>query len=157
MASFTSSAAGPSNYRIRPAQESDPKDNSYISSDANSVISTNNCFKTLAKKDEFKNEKGNKSTFSFKSNAYAITAGLFTYKLLDIDYSTPRKVIFYCTMPGCNKEIPYNATRAQISSNGILHYKEKHKLIATNLNEEQDPKKIKSKLLNNYIIFIISL
>ena len=45
MASFTSSAAGPSNYRIRPAQESDPEDDSYISSDANSVISTNNCLK----------------------------------------------------------------------------------------------------------------
>jgi hypothetical protein len=60
-------------------------------------------------------------------------------------------------MPGCNKRISYNATRAQISSNGILHYKEKYKLIATNLNEEQDPKKIKSKLLNNYITFIISL
>jgi hypothetical protein len=157
MASFTSSATRPSNYRIRPTQESNPKDNSYISSDANSVISTNNYFKTPAKKDKFKNKKENKSTFSFKSNAYTITASLFTYKLLDIDYSTPQKVIFYYTIPGYNKEIPYNATRAQISSNGILHYKEKHKLIATNLNKEQDPKKIKSKLLNNYIIFIISL
>jgi hypothetical protein len=57
MASFTSSATRPSNYQIRPTQKSNPKDNSYISSNANSVISTNNYFKTPAKKDKFKNKK----------------------------------------------------------------------------------------------------
>ena len=70
-------------------------------------------FKTLAKKDEFKNERGNKSTFTFKPpNAYIITNKLFSYKLLDINYSTPRKVVFYCTMPGCRAKYTYNAIRA---------------------------------------------
>jgi hypothetical protein len=42
MDSFISSTSGPStSFRVRNAQESDPKDDSYIGSDANSGISIN--------------------------------------------------------------------------------------------------------------------
>ena len=156
MASFSSSAAGPSNYQIRNAQESDPNDNSYSSSDTNSInlSSTPIIFKKPTKKnEEFKNEKGNKSTFTFKPpNAYIITAGLFTYKLLDINYSYPRKVIFNCTMLGCKTYFSYKAIRAQISSNGINHYKDKHKIIA--INKEEENTKIKSKLFIYFKLYI---
>jgi hypothetical protein len=160
MDSFNSFIAGPSRpsqsgYQIRPAQESDPNDDSYSNSNHSSVniVPTPNIFKKPNKKsEEFKNEKGNKSTFIFKApNAYAITAGLFTYKLLEINYSTPRKVVFFCTMPGCKSYFSYNAVRAQISSNGINHYKDKHKIIATTNKEENT--KIKSKFI---IIFILN-
>ena len=52
MASFSSSAAGPSNYQIRNAQESDPNDNSYSNSDTNSITlsSTPIIFKRPTKK-----------------------------------------------------------------------------------------------------------
>ena len=148
MASFSSSAAGPSSYQIRNAQESDPNDDNYSNSDDNSVnlLSTPIIFKKPNKKnEEFKNEKGNKATFIFKSpNSYVVSAGLFSYKLLDINYSIPRKVMFFCTMPGCKTYFTYKAIRPQIASNGINYYKDKHKIIAINRNEEDT--KIKSKL-----------
>jgi hypothetical protein len=73
---------------------------------------------------------------------------LFSYKLLDINYSTPRKVVFYCTMPGCKAKYTYNAVRAQISSNGTTHYKEKHIQIA--YYPKVEDKLIKSKLFIKY-------
>jgi hypothetical protein len=130
MASFTSSNASPSNYQIRNTQESDPKDDSYNNSDNNSITSiiNPNIFKKPSKKnDEFKNKKGNKNGFNFKPpNSYLIRNKLFNYKLADINYSTPRKVIFTYTIPNYNSQIIYKATRAQISSNRVKHYKEKH-------------------------------
>lgn len=148
MASFSSSAASPSTYRIRNAQESNPNDDNYSNSDNNSInlSSTPIVFKKPNKTNEaFKNEKGNKSTFTFKTpNSYVVSAGLFSYKLLDINYSTPRKVIFFCTMLGCKTSFSYKAIRAQIASNGVNHYKDKHKIIATNKDKERT--KIKSKL-----------
>ena len=111
MDSFTSSAAGLStSFRVRHAEESDPEDNSYISSDANSVKSINKPFKKPTKNNKnkdnknkndiykdnkdktnkFKNEKGNKPNFTFNiPNSYVVKNGLFSYKLLDINYSTP--------------------------------------------------------------------
>jgi hypothetical protein len=91
MDSFTSLNAGSSNeYRIRNAQEPDPKDDNYSISDNNTNISTSNPFKKPTKTDKFKDEKGNQPNFTFKPpNSYIITEGLFTYKLLDINYSTP--------------------------------------------------------------------
>ena len=111
MDSSTSLAAGPfTSFRVRYAEESDPEDNLYISSDANSVKFINKLFKKLIKnnknkddknkndiyKDDkdktnkFKNEKGNKLNFTFNiPNSYVVKNGLFSYKLLDINYSTP--------------------------------------------------------------------
>ena len=145
MDSFTSSTAGPStSFNIRHAQESDPDDNNYYSSD-NSIKSIRDPFKKPLKKTEkYKNEKGNKSTFNFKEpKSYLIKEGLFTWELLNIDYSKPRQVVFKCTMPNCNYINYQQASRVQIGSNGTTHYLNKHRFIA--VNKEAEKTLIKSK------------
>ena len=100
MTSFTKSS---SSYQIRNAQESDPKDETYNISDNNTNISTNTPFKKLTKKDKFKFKKENQLNYIFKPpNAYIIKENLFSYKLLDINFNTPQRVVFYCTMPKCS-------------------------------------------------------
>ena len=145
MASFTSLAAGPSNYRIRPAQESDPEDNSYITSNANSVISIDpidNPFQQPIKRKNvknFKNTKENYPNFKFKPpNSYVINNGLFNYKLLDINPNNPRRIEFTCTMSKCRAKLTLSVARIQIGSSGALHYREKHIQIASNLQEEKN-------------------
>lgn len=60
--------------------------------------------------------------------------------------------MFFCTMLGCTTYFTYKAIRPQIALNGVNYYKDKHKIIAINKNEENI--KIKSKL---YIYFIYIL
>ena len=153
MNSFTSSNAGPSQgYQIRNAQQSDPEDDSYIQSSANSIISINpiNTSRQLSikKKNEkdYKNNKENQPNFKLKPpNSYVIKNGLFNYKLLDINPNIPRRVEFTCTMPKCGVKLHYPAARMQIGSSGSLHYREKHIQIASNIEDKRNGL-IKSKL-----------
>ena len=134
MDSFISSNAGPSQgYQIRNAQQSDPEDDSYIQSDANSITSINpiNTSRQLSikkkNKKDYKNDKENQPNFKLKPpNSYVIKNGLFNYKLLDINSNISRRVEFTCTIPKYRVKLHYSTARMQIDSSRPLYYREKH-------------------------------
>lgn len=127
-------------------------DNEESNNDSNSITTTlnqsfNSIFKKPYKKVEaFKNNKTNNINYSFSAlKSYLIKEGLFTFNLLDIDYSTPRKVEFKYIVLRYSYKCVLRASRPQIGSNGSTHYREHHKEIA--YNKESEAYLIKSKLL----------